>query len=458
MKLLKMQSLKLVMLLSMFAAFINGCRKTDVSPANKDESVSMTSKIDDRNTGYYDASVAVSWAKMQITLSRSTAGFDPAATARTYAYSGLALYESVQPGMPGYKSIANQLSDGLSLPVADPGLNYYWPAAANACMASILKNLFANTSAANMTSIDSLEADYNTKFAMDVTSSKLQRSADFGKSIAAAVFNWSKTDSGHEAYLHAVDPTYTPPVGKGLWVPTPPAFGPPVRPHWGDNRSFIPDIADKAAMPPPIAYSEVPGSPFYKMVKEIYTISQTLTHEDSIIVKFWADLPGQMNGPSHFTNVLTQVIVVENSNLADAAVAYAKHGIAIYDASIACFRSKYTYTLVRPITYIRDVLGHTTWNAVINTPPHPEYTSAHACIMQASADVLGNIFGNDYSFDDHTNEALYGVRHYNSFQQYANEGAWSRILGGIHYKQSGNAGLVQGKKVGKRVNMLKFKK
>ncbi|MEP6845788.1 MAG: vanadium-dependent haloperoxidase [Panacibacter sp.] len=456
-KQLKTNASRLVLMASTITMLNNGCKKEELQTKDNGQSVAAASQSDDLNADKFDASVAVSWANMQTNLSKTTVGFDPGATGRTYAYSGLALYEAVQAGIPGYQSLAAQLSSGLALPAADPGLSYYWPVAANASMASILKSLFANTSAANMTSIDSLEADYNSKFAPAITPQKLQRSIDFGKAIATAIFEWSKTDGGHEAYLHAVDPTYVAPTGPGLWIPAPPFFSPPVRPHWGDNRSFVSGIADAAAMPPPVVYSEVPGSPFYKMANQVYKISQSLTHDDTITVKFWADLPGQLNGPSHFTNVLTQLVVKENFNLAQAAIAYAKHGIANYDGAIACFRTKYTYNQIRPVSYIQNVLGHTTWLPVIGTPPHPEYTAAHACIMQTCADVLKEIFGEDYSFDDHTHDALYGTRHYDSFDAYAQEGAWSRVLAGIHYKPSVIAGLVQGRKVARRVNDLKFK-
>jgi hypothetical protein len=457
MKQIQTRSIKLIFTLSIIMALNNGCKKNELQIKDNTPGNIAAAGSEDLNTDKFDASVAVSWANMQMNLAKTTAGFDPGATGRTYAYSGLALYEAVQNGIPGYQSLAGQLSGGLVLPKPDNNLSYFWPAAVNASMAYILKNLFANTSVANFASIDSLEAVYNNEYATLITQGNLQRSNDFGKAIAAAIFEWSKTDGGHEPYFHAVDSAYVWPTGPGLWIPTPPLFGYPVRPHWGDNRSFIPGIATAAAMPPPVPYSEQRGSPFYKMVNQVYNISQSLTHDDTITVKFWADLPGQLNGPSHFTNMLTQLIVNENFNLAQAAIAYAAHGIAIYDGIIACFKTKYTYNLIRPVSYIQNVMMHTTWNPVIGTPPHPEYTSAHACVMQSCAEVLKKIFGENYSFDDHTNDALYGTRHYSSFDAYAQEGAWSRVLAGIHYRPSAVAGITQGKKVGKLVTDLKFK-
>jgi hypothetical protein len=34
--------------------------------------------------------------------------------------------------------------------------------------------------------------------------------------------------------------------------------------------------------------------------------------------------------------------------------------------------------LVRPITYIRDVMGHSTWNELFATPEHREFPAAYA--------------------------------------------------------------------------------
>ena len=131
-----------------------------------------------------------------------------------------------------------------------------------------------------------------------------------------------------------------------------------------------------------------------------------------------------------------------------AAIAYAKHGMAINDAAISCFRTKYTYFLVRPITYIRTVMGHPEWNTVIPTPPHPEYSAAHATISAASAVILTSTFGHNYAFVDHTHEKLYGARTYQSFEDYAYQSGWSRVLAGVHYKRSVLEGLVQGESVG----------
>ena len=127
------------------------------------------------------------------------------------------------------------------------------------------------------------------------------------------------------------------------------------------------------------------------------------------------------------------MVLLKKLSLADAAVFYCKHGIAGNDAGISCVKTKFQYNVVRPITYIRTVLGHPNWNPVIFTPPFPEYTSAHAVISMSYASVLENTFGK-ISFTDHSFDNTYGPRKFESFEAYAKEAALSRMYGGIHYR------------------------
>ncbi|MGZ8554282.1 MAG: vanadium-dependent haloperoxidase [Chitinophagaceae bacterium] len=432
--------LKFILSIAVFVVFFSGCKKHDTPGP----------------TGNYPADVANAWMQMQIRLTRSTTGYNSVVSDRSFAYAGIALYESLVPGIPGYRSLLPQIG-GAAVAIVKGRDEYYWPASVNASMAMLTRNFFETTSAANMASIDSLEAAFAIKFQGEAEAIKIQNAVEFGRQVATSIFAWSATDGAHQAYSHIVDPTYVAPVGDGLWVPTFPAFGSPVHPHWGDNRSFIANVAASTQPGAPIPYSASAHSHFYAMVNEVYTISLSLSHEDSIIAKFWGDQPGNLNVPAHATNILTQLIVTNKLDLGAAAAAYALHGIAMNDASISVWKTKYHHNLVRPITYIRNVLGHTTWNTVIPTPPHPEYTAAHAVISAASAVVLEKIFGTHYSFTDHSYDATYGPRTYNSFDDYAKEAGRARLLAGIHYSPSIATGLTQGRQVGNKVVLLRLK-
>ncbi len=132
--------------------------------------------------------------------------------------------------MPSYHSVASPRI-GMNINAIPNQQKIHWSASANAAMAFILKNLFASTSDANKSTIDSLESVFNTQF-QDESTQIVSESAEYGRKIAKHIFEWSKTDGGHEAYLKATSDTYVPPTGPGSWIPTPPAFSKPIRPYW----------------------------------------------------------------------------------------------------------------------------------------------------------------------------------------------------------------------------------
>jgi membrane-associated phospholipid phosphatase len=162
---------------------------------------------------------------------------------------------------------------------------------------------------------------------------------------------------------------------------------------------------------------------------------------------FWRDVPGATS-PGHWLSILQQVIRTKPTTLDKAALAYALTGAAINDGLISCFQTKYQYNLVRPITYIREVMGYSAWNTHIGTPAHPEYSSAHASLSAAAAAVLEELFGSSGTFTDHTYDYLgFAPRTYSSFTAIGEEAGLSRLYAGIHYMESITAGLVQGRKV-----------
>jgi len=405
------------------------------------------------HTNQFSSKVATDWFTLEADLARANSAFGPGTAGRAFAYTGLALYESVVPGMPSYQSVYGPITSSYFS--TEKKKDYYWPACANAALAEIIRKLFVTSSSQGQDAINKLDSSNLASYQGKASTEQLDLSIAFGKLVGSSIFEWSKADGGVPPFT-----TYTPtlPVPLGEWEPTPPAFAPGVTPNWGSNRPIIPAVANLPLPPPPTPYSEDPSSGFYKMANDVYQQSTHLTPDDTLLVKTWFDIPGNYNGQTHLTKVLTQLIQAEGFDLEKAAAAYAQHGIAVNDAAIPCFKAKYTYKLIRPITYIRRVMGHTTWNTVLPTPPHPEYTAAHAVITGASATVLSYYFGNNYSFTDHTHDALYGPRSYQTIDEYKKSAGWSRVLAGVHYIPSVDIGYTQGKAVGDVVLAFPFKK
>ncbi len=410
----------------------------------------------------YDAEVATRWFGMSLDLVRETPGFTPPVASRAFAYLGVALYETVQPGLAGHRSLVGQLNEFTSAPKVNWWAAYHWPSAANAALASLTRQLFPTASPANLTAVDALEEELAQRFLADVDVTTYRRSVAFGRDVADAVFAWSLTDGGHEGYTRNFPDDYVPPVGPGLWVSTPPNYARAMQPTWGENRPFVLPDGDACPAPPPPAYSEDPNSDFYAEAAEVYEVGLTRTQEHTDIAKFWADDPGLTSTPpGHWVAILNQVLTAEDANLGVAAEAYAKLGVAVADAFITCWSTKYNYNLVRPITYIQAVIDPG-WNIpnitdAVTTPPFPEYTSGHSVQSGAAATVLTSIFGDDYAFTDESHADLgLAARSFPSFQAAADEAAISRLYGGIHYRSAIEQGLAQGKCVGERVLSLNF--
>ena len=131
------------------------------------------------------------------------------------------------------------------------------------------------------------------------------------------------------------------------------------------------------------------------------------------------------------------------------AEAYTLTSIALADAFISCWDEKYRSSLIRPETVINQYIDEE-WLPLLQTPPFPEYTSGHSVISSAAAIALTSIFGDDFAFDD-TTEEKYGltVRSFKSFIHASEEAAVSRLYGGIHYRPAIDNGVTQGRALGR---------
>ena len=405
------------------------------------------------DVAHYDARVPLAWFNFYLRLIKETPGFAPPVASRAFAYAGVTLYEALAPGMPGYQSLAGQLNDLPQLPQPVPNRTYHWPTVANTALAEITRKLFVHASAQNLRAIDALEEQLLAEYHSTLPADQLSISVMQGRLVAGAIDAWAQYDGSACDYG-----TYRPPTGDGLWAPTPPKNLAALLPHWGDHRHFMHFDRECAAAPPP-AYSTDKTSPFYKQAREVYDTVTQLTPEQRSVALFWADNVVETATPSgHWFSILNQLLQAKTAPLDVAAVAYAKVGLAVGDAFISCWRTKYQYNLLRPITYIRNVIDPKWTTPDMVTPPFPEYTSGHSVQSAAAAYVLTELFGDHYTFTDHTHTARnLAPRSFPSFLAAAQEAAISRLYGGIHYRAAIENGLAQGKCISEHVHTLRFR-
>jgi membrane-associated phospholipid phosphatase len=382
---------------------------------------------------------------------------------------GLATYEAVVSGMSGYKSIAN-VFPGLQIPQADPNQVYHWPLVVNAVYGYMMPRIFLDATQQHKDKIANQERALELHYD-NVSGDIRQRSIDHGRAVAKTVFDWASTDLyGHNSHR---DPfrNYVPPQGPGLWVPTFPGPGNGMFPFWGKARTFAINEADKLC-PPPIPYSTSPISPYYSQALEVYSMTTPLSYTNQWIAEFWSDDLVNLTfspGP-RWSAIANQVLQKEKSSLETAVVVHAKVGMALNDAAVACWHSKYVYNVERPVSYIKEFIDPNWREPLVNpltgdkgiSPSFPAYPSGHSTMGAAGAEILTSIFGSHYVLTDRCHEfrsEFIGTpRTFHNFYEMAEENAFSRIVLGVHFRMDCEQGVNLGYRVARKVNGLPWRR
>ena len=448
-----MLTMKKVFYLLAFTAIVWRCTPADqVNPVITSPAANVTAN--------YSADFLHDWINLECLLVKETPGFFPPQAARVFGLTGVTAYEAAYRGIPGARSLTSQLNGfgSYPMPPADAlSVQYHWSIVTNAAVAEIMRFSFGKSlSAENLGTLNKLEAANFELFRKEAPSRAVaELSQKLGKEIAAAVFEYSKTDGGHEAYLTPFSKTHKLPVGPDKWVPTNSKFPSPLCPDWDKCRPMLASNMAYAVSPKPVAFSTDPKSEFYKIALQVYNTVKNVTPEQVEIAKFWADDPFATCTPTgHTFGILTQLLKETNATLEKSVVAYAKLGIAENDAFITCWKLKYDYNLIRPVSYIQKYIDPN-FKTVIGTPPFPAYTSGHATESAVGERVFIEMFTNGdgaYPLTDRTQlRHGLGIRKFTNFKQASEECADSRLFGGIHYDMDNKRGLQMGRALGDNV-------
>lgn len=390
-----------------------------------------------------DAKVALDWMKLIGQLVEAN-GVSATESSRICAYAAISLYESALPGMPGYRTLAGQLNDLPPMPQPEPGLQYDWSSSITGALATTIRGLFDSASEETLQAISSLQDSQLKSREATVPSAVVSRSVAYGELVGNAILSWADQDG----YRTTRGLSYTPPTGPRKWAPTPPGYKPAFEPYWGELRTFVLDSAAACPPVPPIPYSTEPTSAFYQQAWTVYQTVTALDKEQTAIARYWAD--EGLTTPCHWLSIENQIVAQLEIPLDRAAELYALVGVAMGDAFIACWHTKYQWNVLRPVTYINQQIDPK-WQPLLPTPSFPEYTSAHAVVSGAAATVLSRMLGK-VTFSDATYlEKGMDARSYDSFEAMAEEAAMSRLYGGIHYPMGNENGLSQGQCVGQTV-------
>lgn len=314
--------------------------------------VSLTNRAQAQTADNFNASILNDYFALQLELIKVTPGFSPPVASRALGYTGLTAYEAIVHGTSNRYSLAGRVPQLDALPLPTEGQDYFWPEVVNAALFQVTAAFYSNMSAANLAELEALRDGYTALYQSVVSQTVLSASTAFGEELALSILAYAGEDGQDGCQFSNFPTDYVAPVGPGLWSPL--SGQSALQPYWGDKRCFVVEFvgANLLAPEPPVFSSEV-GSALHTEAMAVYNAVNNLTPEETNIARYWADGGGTVTPPGHSISMLRQVIQQENSNLAFAAEAYARLGMAIADAFVQCWKTKYVFNLERPITYIK---------------------------------------------------------------------------------------------------------
>jgi len=188
-------------------------------------------------------------------------------------------------------------------------------------------------------------------------------------------------------------------------------------------------VKERPLAPPPTASEEMANE-----VAEVKYYSTHVTRERLAIVHKWADGAGTYTPPGHWDEIASHYIEAANMSEVPAARTFAYLNIALHDAAVGCWETKFFYFNPRPSQMDNTIKTAT------GVPNFPAYTSGHSTFSGAASSVLAYIFPNDANF----------------FTEQAQEASLSRLYGSIHYRKDCEVGLDHGKRIaGYTINFAK---
>ncbi|WP_157451080.1 vanadium-dependent haloperoxidase [Deinococcus puniceus] len=199
------------------------------------------------------------------------------------------------------------------------------------------------------------------------------------------------------------------------------------------NWGWVTPVGTSAATLPQVTPPPAWNDPAFADSRADFAALQTrLTDADRALAVYWAAGAGTVTPAGMWLEQAAALSRQHGLNGPETAHALALTAIATHNAFIACWRAKFQYVVARPQNWMSGPEGiQAGWKPVIVTPPFPSYPSGHASVSGAAARVLSAFFPAEAA----------------KLTQAAQDAAYSRVVGGIHWAIDGAAGLDMGARV-----------
>jgi hypothetical protein len=283
------------------------------------------------------------------------------------------------------------------------------------------------------------------------------RGIALGAEVATAVLNW-RADDGRLSPA----PVFVPGSGAGDYQFTPPGFVAPVLSWLPNVRPFALRSADQFRAPGPPDPTSAEFADDFNETKRLGALNgSTRTDAQTETGRFHTENPTTFWGRN-----LGTFAAAQGFDLADHARFMAQVFVALGDATIGCFDSKYYFRFWRPVSAITTTLDdgnagtqtQADWLPLANTPPHPEYPAAHACVAGAVTRSIHHVLGPQEAMTFTSTVAGTVPHEYARAQDLVDEIILARVYGGMHYRGSGIDGARLGRRTADWVAARHFKR
>lgn len=409
------------------------------------------------------ANLMMEWTNLLVEIEQYSSG-RPNASARAMAYIYLATYETMVPGMDGYVSNDEKLR-GFKISNSERAEEISWEIALNACFSKVMDHFLLNLPSDYVDQIEVLEAAIESGLSVDFSNEVVSDSKEWGTYVANQVISYSQSDADAEQQILDPQPlSYDPPANEGYWTYSADQER-ALFPYWESVRTFVISPKETSSIPP-IEYSRNENSAYFAEMMETYTVNNSAKEGDSEqlwIAEFWSDdVEGLMiSPPVRQISIANQLIAQYGLGMEESLEMYLKLGFSLNDAAVATWKYKYEYMVMRPNVYIHEFIDpdyQTNLYRLVYwpNPSFPGYPSGHSCFASAAAGVFIDFLGNDTNFTDRTHEGrteFQGApRTFASFEDLAEENAFSRVPLGVHISMDCEEGLRLGYEISDAIN------
>ncbi|MET0551864.1 MAG: chloroperoxidase [Vicinamibacteria bacterium] len=320
--------------------------------------------------------------------------------------------------------------------------------------------------------------------------------------LASAAILALRHNDGSNHPEDVMNTDYIPGDGPGEWRQDPISQSPvALGSHWADVKPFVLASAAQFRLPPPPVLGSAAYATAFNEVKALggdgVNTPTSRTADQTQAGIYWAyDGTPSLCAPPRLYNQVATKLTENETSVVKLARMYALVNLAMADAGIASWESKFFYKFWRPVTAIReadpgtgpmgggdgnpatigDVDFHPLGAPASNltgpnfTPPFPAYPSGHATFGGTLFQVMRRILGTDNVTFTFTSDEYNGTtvgndgevrpllpRTFTKLSQAEEENGQSRIYLGIHWSFDKTEGIKQGRQVANYVVDRAFK-